>query len=220
MSGIAAIKTPSHDDIQVFYTTTKSNLGLDIRKAIHSNNNPTKGYIATSTDPDGNVVTSSDIAVSSYLGIQFVVGITRNPAGTTGAPSGTTLNNISILSPISQTIARVEQDNSRITSCSNGIQSSVFYLRKHPHDPEGSHLWEYDFDSGQAKHVDDLANVRKGSGLASYYTKDDRLVVYQDKKGVIREYSSKTTDILMKNNRFFYTASEKQFSVDFARGDP
>jgi hypothetical protein len=65
---------------------------------------------------------------------------------------------------------------------------------KHPDNPKASRLWEYDFESGQEKQVDDIANIRKGSGLASYHTNDDRLVVYQDMKGVIREYSSNATD--------------------------
>ncbi|OJJ87732.1 uncharacterized protein ASPGLDRAFT_987945 [Aspergillus glaucus CBS 516.65] len=203
MSGVAAVKTPSHDDIQVFFTTTKSSLGLDIRKTIHQGENFTKHFKPTDGEPTGNVLGTSDIAVSTYSGIQFVVGITGNsaaPGNAGGAGAPTTDNNIAILSPINQTIARVEDNNTRITSCSNGTKSSVFFLGNDPNNTTVGQLREYDFDTKKVDTIRRVGNIVKGSGLASYYTKDDRLVVYQDIEGALREYSSKITNNLVIDN--------------------
>lgn len=191
MSGITALPIPSQERIHVFYNTNRSILALDTRNGIYDEEKPEPKFVPANTTPKGHTFDASDLAVARFMDIPFVVGVTKVGEG------DSTEHQISILSPVFRALEPVEEGTTAVTFCSAGDKASVFYIDGT--SPTIGELREYILDSTKEQ-VDSkagflsthggVANISRGSSLASYFKGDDRMVIYQDTEGVLREYSA------------------------------
>lgn len=148
MSGIAAefVKgAPERKKIHLFYNTPSKNLALQARSELERNDSGIVFSAESETDiahHAGFVLQASQIASTTYLGINFVFGFTEKPldegdekqpcpscgnnrhAGSSCAKK----NSVSMVSPIYKPLAVTEPENLTIAATASDETAWVYYL--------------------------------------------------------------------------------------------
>lgn len=163
--------------IQLYYNDKNSNLGLSL-KAGDGSSDPDKTFVASSTDPTGQIVNPSHLGSGTkFHGINLVVGFTL-PKLKEGQKDYESYD-VSVLSPIYQPLTTTTPNNTTISVCSSPTVAYVYYLTGT--DDTDTRLHEYRLDSLKPSSKGRLNSILKGSSLAAYWHPDKKkpYVVYQ-----------------------------------------
>lgn len=128
MPGTAAVHNPAgpaDQQIHLFYNTNNTNIALELRSEKKTTDTNDQVWASSSTDQPGFVVNPSQLASAPFAGTELVVGFTKKlvAAGTTA-----TTNDVSIVSPVYQSVGSTEVNNTTIAACASDDTAWIYFL--------------------------------------------------------------------------------------------
>lgn len=204
MTGLAALVVsvaPNNEKIHVHYNTAKLNLAVILKNGEKGGEDVTKVYASKSDEKEGIIVNPSELGTSLLLGMNMVVGITKKNGSTT-------LNDISIVSPVYRPLTSTEIANTTVSVCVDGDNKNawIYYLKGT--DANTMKMYQYVLSDFSGSSTADSEGILKGSSLAAYYDthNEKRFVIFQGKDNKnLYEYcvdSDSTTHMTDANNAF------------------
>lgn len=178
---------PANQQIHLFYNTNNTNMALQLRSEQKATDTVDQTWASSTTDQAGFVVNPSQLASADFQGTELVVGFTKQVVaqGTTA-----TKNDVSIVSPVYQSVASTEIKNKTIAACSSGDTAWIYYLTGT--DANSLQIEEAVLGLGTPSDFSDTNKILPGSSLAAYYIPDDdqRYVIYQaNSDSILREFT-------------------------------
>lgn len=119
MTAIAAIVNKAVEDdkvINVFYNTSKAQLGLCLESGTANDDQPSGQWETGNDDYNGYILNPSQMAGINYRGLQFVAAVTMPKLGQNETQ---TSNQISLVSPVYQELTTTTLDHVRIAMCAS-----------------------------------------------------------------------------------------------------
>ncbi|KAI0536513.1 hypothetical protein GGR58DRAFT_475007 [Xylaria digitata] len=195
MTAIAAIvnrAVAGDKSINVFFNTSKAQLGLWMQSGTDTEDQPTGNWETSDADYNGYILNPSHMAGIYYQGLHFVAAVTIPKLGQNETQ---TSNQISLVSPVYQGLATTMLDHVRIAMCGtlNGDQGWLYYYDGG--NPTERTLKEFNLRTGKSTSFSTAHVVKPSSSLAAWYDPD------QQQRHVIFEGSG-LSDYIVEEDTF------------------
>ncbi|KHN98867.1 uncharacterized protein MAM_03329 [Metarhizium album ARSEF 1941] len=177
MPGFASIlntgqSVPNDKAVQVYFTTSNSNVGMALHDKTTDSNNPDVVQ-SSKADPPGNLVFSTQLTSTTLMYFNAVFGFTKQ------LDAKSPQIDVSLVCPVYQAVAATESTNTTIASCSSQDKTWVYYLSGA--DQDSLRIVQSEVGKQVTSIKLEATDVRLGSSLAAYYDVEQRLpfVIYQ-----------------------------------------
>ncbi|KAI1395303.1 hypothetical protein F4819DRAFT_197732 [Hypoxylon fuscum] len=197
MATIAAVVNKAVADdksVLLFYRAQSGQLGLSLQSGTGQEDQPAGTWETGSDDYEGYIMSPSHMAATYYRGVHLVAAVTM-PKLAEGEEE-VDHRNISLVSPVYQTLTTTTLDFNRIAMCAkpDGDEGWLYYYDGT--NPDQRTLKEFSLMTGTSTTYDQVFSVKPSSSLAAWYNPDmkTRHVVFQGSS--ITEYVVGDTQII------------------------
>ncbi|KAI0409853.1 hypothetical protein F4802DRAFT_4232 [Xylaria palmicola] len=181
MTAIAAIinKAVAEDkSINIFYNTSKAQLGLSLESGTANDDQPTGQWETGDGDYNGYILNPSQMAGVNFRGLQFVAAVTMPKLAQNETQ---TTNQVSLVSPVYMELGTTMLDHVRIAMCAtpDGDEAWVYYYDGS--NPTERTLFEFSLRTGKTASYSTAHTVKPSSSLAAWYDPDlkERHIVFE-----------------------------------------
>ncbi|KAI3333393.1 hypothetical protein F4824DRAFT_503165 [Ustulina deusta] len=174
MTAIAAIVNKAVEDdkvINVFYNTSKAQLGLCLESGTANDDQPSGQWETGNDDYNGYILNPSQMAGINYRGLQFVAAVTMPKLGQNETQ---TSNQISLVSPVYQELTTTTLDHVRIAMCASPDDDQGWLYYYDGTDPTERTLMEFSLRTGKSATYSTANIVKPSSSLAAWYDSDKK----------------------------------------------
>ncbi|XXG96347.1 hypothetical protein Hte_002629 [Hypoxylon texense] len=180
MPGFASIlnsgsDVPNDKAIQVYYGTTNAQLAMQLHDKTTDDDDSSVKFHSAATEPSGILINPSQLTSTIMTTMNAVFGFTSQKT------TGSSMVDISLISPVFEKVASTESTNKTIASCCSKNKAWVYYLS----GADESKLKIIQLQvGGEVKTTKlDASAMRYGTSLAAYYDtkKKAQFVIFQHK---------------------------------------